>query len=105
MKSIEINMSALSQAQKKMCVELIAHSNIHFQQRDNQYVAQLKLNPNALNTNNTNTNDKGNTNNNNDKGNTNNSNNIKTEGKKDGALNGGKKQLSRAVRIGDLKRL
>lgn len=96
MKSIEINMSALSQAQKKMCVELIAHSNIHFQQRDNQYVAQLKLNPNALNTNNTNTNDKGNTNS---------SNNNKPEGKKEGALNGGKKQLSRAVRIGDLKRL
>lgn len=95
MKSIEINMSALSQAQKKMCVELIAHSNIHFQQRDNQYVAQLKLNPNALNTNtNTNTNDKANP-----------SSNNKPEGKKEGALNGGKKQLSRAVRIGDLKRL
>lgn len=98
MKSIEINMSALSQAQKKMCVELIAHSNIHFQQRDNQYVAQLKLNPNALNTNtNNNTNDKANP--------SNPSSSNKPEGKKEGALNGGKKQLSRAVRIGDLKRL
>lgn len=97
MKSIEINMSALSQAQKKMCVELIAHSNIHFQQRDNQYVAQLKLNPNALNTNTTN--DKANLSSNPS------TNNNKPEGKKEGALNGGKKQLSRAVRIGDLKRL
>jgi hypothetical protein len=30
MKSIEINMAALSQAQRKMCVELIAQSNIKF---------------------------------------------------------------------------
>lgn len=86
MKSIEINMSALSQAQKKMCVELIAHSNIHFQQKDNQYVAQLKLNPNALN------NDKEK-----DKG--------KAEPRKEVTLNGGKKQLSRAVKIGELRRL
>lgn len=75
MKSIEINMSALSQAQKKMCVELIAHSNIHFQQKDNQYVAQLKLNPNALNTNALTTNHEKTNNNGNNSG-------VKPEGRK-----------------------
>lgn len=68
-------MSALSQAQKKMCVELIAHSNIHFQQKDNQYVAQLKLNPNALNTNALTTNHEKTNNNGNNSG-------VKPEGRK-----------------------
>lgn len=84
MKSIEINMSALSQAQKKMCVELIAHSNIHFQQKDNQYVAQLKLNPAALAPSE--------------------KENGKEKGRKE-AVGAGKKQLSRAVRVGELRRL
>jgi hypothetical protein len=48
MKSIEINMSTLSQAQKKMCVELIAQSNIKFEQKDNQYYAQIKVNSSNL---------------------------------------------------------
>ena len=43
MKNIEINMSSLTNAQRKVCVELIAHSNIKFEQRDNQYIAQVKV--------------------------------------------------------------
>lgn len=43
MKNIEINMSSLTNAQRKMCVELIAHSNIKFEHRDNQYIAQVKV--------------------------------------------------------------
>lgn len=38
-------MSSLTNAQRKMCVELIAHSNIKFEQRDNQYIAQVKVGP------------------------------------------------------------
>jgi hypothetical protein len=41
-------MATLSQAQKKMCVELIAQSNIKFEQKDNQYVAQIKVHPSEL---------------------------------------------------------
>jgi len=31
-----------------MCVQLLAHSNIQFQQRDNEFVAQIKIDPTQL---------------------------------------------------------
>lgn len=41
-------MSTLSETQKKMCVQLLAHSNIQFQQRNNEFVAQIKIDPTQL---------------------------------------------------------
>lgn len=91
MKNIQINMATLSQAQKKMCVQLIAQSKIKFEQKDNQYVAQIKVNPLGLQKESIQTKVK-------DKS---------DQPKKESinALSGGKKFLARVVKIGDLKKL
>lgn len=46
--NVEIDMAALSEAQRKMCVQLLAHSDIKFTQHNQQFVAQLRLDPAQL---------------------------------------------------------
>jgi hypothetical protein len=82
---VEIDMSTLSAVQKKMCVQLLAHSNIQFQQRDHEFVAQIKIDPTQLPKSNNSASQI--------------TQKTKTEPKRE-ILNGGKKTLSRTVKIG-----
>lgn len=45
---MEIDLSTLSEAQKKFYVQLLAQSNLNFTKKDNQFVAQFKVDPKTL---------------------------------------------------------
>ena len=46
---MEIDLSTLSENQKKFYVELLAQSNLEFTKKDNQFVAQFKVNTHQIN--------------------------------------------------------
>lgn len=47
---MEIDLSTLSEAQKKFYVQLLAQSNLNFTKKDNQFVAQFKVDTKTLHT-------------------------------------------------------
>lgn len=44
-------MSTLTPAQRKLCVKLLAQSNVNFEEQENKFVAQLRIDPAKLKTN------------------------------------------------------
>lgn len=46
--NLEIDMSTLSNVQKTMCVKLLAESNVKFEELENRFVAQIRIDPAKL---------------------------------------------------------
>lgn len=45
---MELDLTKLSETQKRFYVQLLAQSNIEFQKKDNQFVAQFRIDSNKL---------------------------------------------------------
>ncbi len=88
---MQLDLTKLSETQKKFYVQLLAQSNIEFQKKDNQFIAQFKIDSSKTQPSINEANKK-----------------TKTEGKKPEQVNplvGTKKFLGRTVKVGEFKAL